>query len=430
MASRNVSVRNLFKFMYVFFLCFILFKPTPTNLLGDFLAVKLFDAIALIIILIILLIILINSSALQISYKSFNNKSIIILLIFAYLSLLSQFIASIVIGQPTVLNDLFELYRYIYYFLVFFVSYISGSLIKPAIIQKTFLIGGGGVVLIAILQYFNPLNIQVALSYIYTEEKLRGLGANNPRVFGSMYNANWFGLFAAIWTSYIFFLLQKSDISKRILWLVLLSYGIFGIYVSGSRTGFVLMVLGLIVTILLSLCKSFKIKNIIISFLVVFGIYNFIPFIREKSNRFNELFIAFGTGRFEGVSSFEGRISTLKNSLEYASINPLTGIGYGNFYNLLPHNSFLLLLIQFGIIGLTVISMYFAYNIFIITRKALKSSISNENVYLIALLTAIILNVGMLSGEYVNSIQLMSFYMLIVGYALGLNINFTKEQVQ
>jgi len=407
--------------MYVVFFCFILFKPTPTNLLGNVLAVKLFDAIAVIMVLAILLFTLSNSSTLQLSYRIFNNKSIIILLIFAVLSLISQFIASIVIGQPTVLNDFFELYRYIYYLLVFFLSYISGSLISPEIIQKVFLIGGGGVVLIATLQYFNPLDVQVALSYIYTEEKLRGLGANNPRVFGSMYNANWFGLFSAIWTSYIFYMLQKSSVSKRILWLTLFSFGLFGIYISGSRTGLILMIVGLIVTISLSLYKSFKIKNIIISLLVVFGIYGLIPLIREKSSRFNELFIAFSSGRFDEVNSFEGRISTLTNSLEFASINPLTGIGYGNFYSLLPHNSYLLLLIQFGFIGLTVISIYFAYNIFNITQKFMKSSASNENVYLIAILTAIILNVGMLSGEYINSIQLMSFYMLIVGYSIGLN---------
>jgi len=420
MLKNGVTNRSLFEYMFTFFLCFILLKPTPTKLLGNVLAMRLFDMIAIMIIILIISFAFKYPNVFLIKKEVFRVVPMILLILLAFISLVSQYIASVILVIPTVSNDLFELYRYFYYFLVFFLGYISGTIFETKRFERIFLSIGGLVIFIAILQYYNPMNVQNLISLVYTDEKLRSVHTSNPRVFGSMYNANWFGVFTAIWTSYLFHLFSNSRFKSSVLWFLFLLYGFFGVYISGSRTAFILTIIGIIVSIIFSLYKNFNVKKVVILLTFISGLNVLLSIASENSKRFNEFYLAIKDGNLLEVSSFEGRVSTMSDSMDYALINPLTGIGFGNFYSLLPHNSYLLIFIQFGIVGTAVFLTFFMYNIIHNSIKFVKCNKESESIVMLGLLTGIIFIVAMLTGEYINSIQLISFYMLLIGYVFGL----------
>ncbi|WP_342508558.1 O-antigen ligase family protein [Sporosarcina sp. FSL K6-2383] len=412
--------KEIFNYLFAFFFIFILFKPSPTRLLGEILGFKLFDILAFLIVLLIALFMFKYPSSLFVEKKIFSVFPIRILSLISILSLMSQYIATIFLGLPTVLNDLFEMYRYFYYIIVFIIGYIAGTLYESRRLKFLFLISGGIVTFIALLQYFNPMNVQSIISILYTDIKLRSISTSNPRVFGSMYNANWYGVFASIWASYTFVLLQNARMNIKIIPRILIFlYGVFGVVMSGSRTGFILLLLGVLIALVFSLFKRISFKLIGISLFFIAGFSILLPKIIEKSQRFNELYLALKTGSLRNVSSFDGRIETMSSSIEYALINPITGIGFGNFYELLPHNSYILVFIQFGLIGFVCFVLFFVYNSLKMSQGFINNKSEDNHIIMLGLQTNFIFITAMLTGEFINSIQIMSIYLLLIGYVIG-----------
>lgn len=412
--------KNIFILLFVY----LILKPSPTNLFGDMWGLKIFDMLVFIFSILIFLYWSMYKKTKRLLRKDNNafKISLLIITLFGFWTLLAQNIA--VLGNFSsviVIQDLFELYRYFSYVLLFYLAYVYTVNYGSNTLINYFGFATIISIVIAILQYFNFGGVRSIISWIYTEEKLRGIESTNPRVFGSFYNANWFGVHLSIFANYyLYMLLNKRNIIKNIIYVVL---GVFGIYISGSRTGIILFLLGFLIIFIIIILRNLNYKKILILITLLILLKNIFEFIVSKNNRINELYTALVNMDFSNIDSFTGRIESAYNFKELIYINPISGIGYSNALNLLPHNSFLLILIQFGIIGATLFTAFWIFTFIFILIRVTKSV---KEIYLLGLLSVSLYCVSMFTGEYINSIQLASVIFIVLGAVYGERIGEEK----
>lgn len=217
-----------------------------------------------------------------------------------------------------------------------------------ALVKSSFLVA---VVVFFQLWSFSPFTDLVHL--LWGVEKLRSIESMSPRVYGTFYNSNWFGvysLFVGVAASYLW----KTRRLRAFTSIVVLLISFAFLFVSGSRTALLggLVAMGSFFLVhlrrgeVLVTLKLFSWLFVSTSFLFV----SIMLFINDKLlRRWNELFNG------DGVKSADGRFVTWSESLDKIVQSPF----FGNGAHGIAHNSYLTTFEVFGIfIGSIIIGLY------------------------------------------------------------------------
>lgn len=221
---------------------------------------------------------------------------------------------------------------------------------------------------LSIVQLVNPPGLGQAVYALWGEHKLRPLGATTPRVYGTFFNANWFGVFAA-WCATYAVASWRSDVARKLPYAVMTSV-LFMLLVSGSRTGVLTTALGVIVT-LFSLgslrlprptrtSSSARLRAILVAIvsvaIVAFAVRR-LP-LQSLIRRFVELQVLLDAADGSGVESFRARVRTWEKAYDIFLEYPLFGVG-GNTetWGFNAHSGYLAMLMFFGIVGAAGLTM-------------------------------------------------------------------------
>ncbi len=199
--------------------------------------------------------------------------------------------------------------------------------------------------------------------------------------------------------------------NKKYFFIFLIIYMSINTIFLGGRTGYILFIITLFTLFVLSYKKNL-IKTILFSFLFIVSLstisYNFSSTVKsEVSLTIKSLKKVFYDNNFN--SSIGKRLGFTKYSIDLISENPFLGVGTGDYMDEVrslfsekhsylnvisqPHNVYIKLLLQFGIIGLLSLFLIF-YRIF--TYKEYES-IHNRNIMIILTIGIMII---MLPGKF------------------------------
>lgn len=343
---------NIYKTLFILISILILLRP-HFNFTNSILTVYMFDIIIIGIISFSLLIIKIH-----IKQKHKVLLSISFLVVFM---LLIPVIINSLKSIPKL--DIWLAYmKILYYIITFWFLYFlltkipEGLSLLNKILNITFFI----IFVISIIQLLDPPMLGDAVKLLYGSEKLRSIWNGYPRVFGTFYNANWFGVYLVFYLSWLNsnFLSQKIPMRKFVLRLILL---IILIIISGSRTAMI----GALVSLIFQLYGyRHKKTNILLLFIGVFlvvtvnSLMGRVDLLDKTIERFSSTIEIFKTKSFSISDLNPGRWNSWVKSYNMFKTSPFFGTGYmGHF---IPHNSYLYFLNMFGLFGITIMGLVFS----------------------------------------------------------------------
>jgi len=215
------------------------------------------------------------------------------------------------------------------------------------------------------------------ISIIYGTEKLRTIWTGYARVYGAFYNANWFGVYLLFVISWINEQMINREI-KRSMYFMGLIFIVIMLVISGSRTA----VLGAILVTAIQFMRGLRLKKIftisVVFIPVLIGLVSIIGRIEILNRTFGRF-----TNMIDLISSNGLSIETLagsrwpewQNSISVFYESPWIGSSIENF---IPHNSYISILIRFGIIGTIAI---FLLTLTLSRRFKSTNNISKNKVY-------------------------------------------------
>lgn len=277
------------------------------------------------------------------------------------------------------IDILFAYLKLIYYYIVFLAITQLANSVYPMknTINEIIYIGFIVNFIISLVQLLAIPVLYDFISIIYGTEKLRTIWTGYARVYGAFYNANWFGVYLLFVISWV----NEQMISrefKRLRYFISLIFIVIMLVISGSRTA----VLGAILVTAIQFMKGLRLKKIFaISFVFIPGLIGLVSII----GRIEILSRTFGrfTNMIDLIISNGLSIETLagsrwpewQNSISVFYESPWIGSSIENF---IPHNSYISILIRFGIIG--TVAIFFLTLIFSRRFKSI-NNISKNKVY-------------------------------------------------
>lgn len=306
--------------------------------------------------------------------------------------------------------------KIIYYIIVFwFLYFLLKNIVDKAelynkIIDVIFFI----ILVISLIQLINPPLITKFIHGLYGATKLRSIWGGYPRIYGTFYNANWFGIYLVFYLSWLNsnFIFKKIGFKKFIIRLLLVS-SLF--ILSGSRTAMV----GAVITLFFQFFNFKKIRSIItlaISSTVLFFLVGKIAMKIELLNktllRFTSVFSIFKTGGLSMADLNPGRWVSWGLTYQKFTENILFGSGY--IGEVVPHNSYLYFLNMFGIIGALIMF------IFLIAFKMVSKDSNSKNNIVITWRKGFIPSflIMSLTAEFLFTTQVMLLLILILVISL------------
>ena len=278
----------------------------------------------------------------------------------------------------------------------FVVFLIRKDNLKEVKIFKSILIGYYISVVLGIYQKFVDPDF-LAQKWWLGKLGQTGAGFSDPNAFGFFSGS----ILLYLTITFIFYLFKKESVypknkSNTLFFIVSFLFCLAGIFISGSRTGFLFVVAAII---FISISKHIKFYHKIVV-IVILCIIFFIAggILRERmTDNFEKFLSALESpdmiASFDKLSNY--RISMLKYSFETFRQYPVCGVGAGNFLfflkNLkydesfvedLPLNQYLLIMDETGVLGLA------AFIVFVICL--LKSNSKKVFKWIIAVITALI----------------------------------------
>ena len=274
-------------------------------------------------------------------------------------------------------TEFFDLKTWANPFLFFFVFY---NIIDNERVCKLGIIG---------LIYFLVLTLLPMLLQAFGISRLDMIGdfsAQSER-FAGFAEANQYATFLVLLAplSFTYFLFRKSMIIK-ILTLILTIMIIIGLFFTGSRGGAISFFVAIGIYIILVYRQkliNFKRAQIFYFIITIIFITSFaiLP-VKIKQHIINRISIR----SYDSVNQFTGQRATIfLHGLKLFNESPIFGHGHGTFvylinkkYNIMfnSHNDFLLYLVNYGIVGLTILLLLFG-KIFMHVNNAFKSSANN-----------------------------------------------------
>lgn len=313
--------------------------------------------------LIIIVIILLSFFIIKVKVYSRHYKLLGISLLFI-LALLFPTIVNYFKQQPS-LEVLIDYAKIIYFVLVFWFLYFllikipNRENLTAKIVNKTFLI----VFVVSIIQLINPPLLGDIIRAIYGSEKLRDITSGNARVYGTFYNANWFGVYLVFFLAWLnsSFIYKKITFKKYIVSGSLLAMLLI---VSGSRTAMV----GAIICILFQFVDIKNKKNVaflsVASMIVFLGVRSIAYKVPELDGTLRRFTSTIDIFRAQGTSISElnpARWNSWMRTIDLIKDNLFFGSGSTSVIGI-PHNSYLYLFNMFGLIGaISIITLVFTF---------------------------------------------------------------------
>jgi len=393
------------KLLYI--ILFSIFLRPHFSFLSGFYATFMFDILIILLIFIFMILIL---------FKKVDN---IWLEIFPFL-----FSIIFLLMIPVLLNvfldyypikSLINIFILIYYILVYYILvYLIKNIDQPFVFVKQFLdFTFLFIFIIAIIQLINPPFLGNFINLVYGTVKLRTLWSGYPRVYSTFYNANWFGVYLVFYSLGIFisyshnFIKWKEFIIKVFMLVILF-------ILSGSRTS----VLGLLGGLVFNLLINLKASKLIYSTMFFSLVVLFINFLNDKitfiSKTLDRFFFLFNNFRYIFIDpSFlaEGRFLSWMKAYKLFLEEPVFGYGDNSVAGV-PHNSYLTILLNYGLFGFFVILI----GVFLIYIY-LKNKHVGSNYYkaINNWFKDFIISFGIIAfaGDYINSSQVMLVFVFL-----------------
>lgn len=206
---------------------------------------------------------------------------------------------------------------------------------------------------VALVQLFMGNAVEPAVHALWGSTRLRGLGFAAPRIYGTFYNANWFGivmaivLVHAIWLS----LMRRSGWTNY----VTIAGATGGLIASGSRSALIAGVLG-VAGCALALAWKLRVRTVVhtIFAVTVLGGSLFVLFAVNDtfagSSRYTEIIAAVSSGDFTGIGSAQERVEAWRLYASAVADRPFLGPGEVSLQTT-AHNSYLSAAALFGVPG-------------------------------------------------------------------------------
>lgn len=309
--------------------------------------------------------------------------------------------------------------KIVYFILVFWFLYFLLISIKDymilisKIINTTFFI----IFLVCIIQLFDPPFIGSIIKSMYGTIKLRTIWTEYPRIYGTFFNANWFGVYLVFYLTWLNSNLKnkKISVSRFILSIILLSMLFI---ISGSRTA----IFGAMVSLFFQFIGRKQIKYIFIYstiiIVMIITIGYFLSYTNLLDKTLNRFILTFNILTQEGLKMSKlnpGRWNSWIYTYNKFVDSPIIGTGYIGDY--IPHNSYLYFLNMFGLVGAATTIIILLIIIYISKRQVLNSGqydiiTSWKRGFIPAFLAM------SLAAEFLITTQVMLLIVLI--YAIGM----------
>lgn len=376
------EVREISAF-FIIFLSFLLFRPSPTLLLGPALGMRIMD--------LILILLLLGFIFLYKKKKYSIDLNFIILTSLIFLQLFSILFANLK-GNVTI-EDLFEIFRPVLYLLIYIVikeiTTIRSLNLIYSLLSATLLLG--------FIELYNLMNLNNLLMYIYDYSKSRNIDSTNWRIVGSFYNPNYYGYFLSIIANLSFVLILYNFRMKYSVLIFLASF--YLLFFTGSRTALISVSASLIITIVLFLLKRKNVssfKKIVITFIILGFSLLFLPmlsdFLSQNFRRYND--------SANMSLNFFARVNVWEYSLGWISGNILLGNGPGKSIIKSFDNNYIIILFRYGLVTLLIFLFFIVKTYTLAFKKYFYETninltasslimISMVNILMITMLTAI-----------------------------------------
>jgi O-antigen ligase len=219
------------------------------------------------------------------------------------------------------------------------------------------------------------LSLTLALVQRFLQPEILSQGWWNTKMQqpnGGFSDFNAFGFFSGALFFYLLVLMTRTLRIRQkknkdfLLWSIAMPVSLFGVFLSGSRSSFIFVLLGLIY-IFGEFPKGWLIKAAAATLIIVFFILAGGTLKRRMVNMVQH--VTSGAGNTSLVKKLDlisnGRLQMIANSLPTIKRHPLSGVGTGNFllyfrflyhgdgrYEDMPLNQYLMILDENGIVGL------------------------------------------------------------------------------
>ncbi|KLE24595.1 O-antigen ligase family protein [Vibrio diabolicus] len=395
-------------FWFAFFIFVVLFKPTPTGILGAEFGLKVPDLIFLVFTSFFLL--------LHKGYVSID-KVAIALVLFIVFDLISQ-VNGFISGNNIIINDLVDIIIPIEILL----AYISGMAFYRAGYRVFFtseiLIIIILFVVFSYLIFFDPFSFKSLVSNLYEVGKSRGYSEENTkniwRLASTFTNPNYFGIFCSVVASLLFYLVTiKTSMKNMMLFFIFLSF----VIISGSRTALLSLVLSLSLVLILDiLSKGIKTRKRVFFYSVLFLIVIFAmpKFLMSASEVL---------WRFTNVDNMEESFGARLDAWDgaFRSIEQFILIGVGSNKSELQSidSNYVLILYKNGIVGLLMDLGMLAYILSVSFKLYLKKNKikhSDTSIGILGCCSVIILSVSMITSIPLSMTHIVVPFYLCFGY--------------
>jgi len=285
---------------------------------------------------------------------------------------------------------------------------------------------------------FNGIIILSVLAALFAiKEYINNTVPTQLTVFGSDYLALGRLLGVSILLLLSEILLKKTSFSKMIFKVVVLLFLLLILIVSGGRAPLILLIITILIFLVfqVSIYKTKLVYNKFLPVIIIFLVSLITIFFKTNLTIF-ETFktrLQFLSTQSGGGDSASGRIERFKTSYSMFKDSPILGKGidsfsiYFNSPNDYPHNIFLEIASELGIIGiflLLLIILYSLYNLLVSQKQYKYNKLLYWEVLLIFIYTFLNANI---SGDIIGNRILFVSFGLMIAFANISKINFNDK---
>lgn len=291
--------------------------------------------------------------------------------------------------------------RFIYLYLIYCLfsllfanNCITSNLIYKSV--KTLVIFNFIVVLV---QLFEPRLITDIVHFLFATNKLKGLSFGSPHIYGTFMNVNWAGVIYSIITVVVLqgYKSRYYSFSESALITVIL---ILSLLLTSSLTGIILFVISLTAWFFFHSLTMF----LCVSGLVLLLVYSFFDLLPFSERLVSLIGIVLFNQDLSNIPSLAVRLQYFQEAFSLISTHPVFGVGDTTVN---PHNSFISMWLYFGFSSVFVLISYF-----IILIKSFSGITSH-----LSIISTLVIIIASMTGQYVFSTQVMSFYVLIISFS-------------
>lgn len=282
-----------------------------------------------------------------------------------------------------------------------------------------------------------------AVLTLWGDDKLRPLASGYPRVYGTFFNANWFGVYVA-WVVTFTAATWRTLAARPLRAALVVAAALTLLAASASRTGIIASATGLAVTLAFSVGRGERsarggrsARSSRSAWLVALGITaasiaGIITAVRTLEldrfgRRFAELSLLLTSPGEVEVLTFDARVRAWQQALEIFRSAPVFGIGGSTATSgLAPHNGYLAMLMNFGVVGAGALTLFVA-GVVVALWTALGQDLAGRRLRAWFLGFTAALAVAMLAGDFIYTSRLIFLWILVIALGAG-HAHLTRER--